>query len=114
LAEGLILGGTMATPAKRKRKGRGVSSPRHRRDALMFLRGRGDEGACAIDIINAGIVLTSKMALDVFQALKKAKLVEELPARDEEEMKYSGYRRWRAVDQLTKPKRKVLRVPLKV
>lgn len=106
----------MATPARRNRKRRELShsSPRHRRDALMFLRGRGDEGACAIDIINAGIVLTSTMALDVFQELKKAKLIEELPARDEEEMKYSGYRRWRAVDQLTKPKRKVSRVSLKV
>ena len=51
----------MATGAKRKRKRRELShsSPRYRRDALMFLRGRGDEGACAIDIINAGIVLTS-------------------------------------------------------
>jgi hypothetical protein len=72
----------------------------------MFLRGRGDKGACAIDIINAGIVLTSNMALDVLQELKKAKLVEELPARDEEERKFSGYRRWRAVDQLTKSKKK--------
>jgi hypothetical protein len=115
LSEGLNLGGTMATPAKRKRKRRELShsSPRHRRDALMFLRGRGDKGACAIDIINAGIVLTSNMALDVLQELKKAKLVEELPARDEEERKFSGYRRWRAVDQLTKSKRKIARVPLK-
>jgi len=110
----------MATGAKRKRKRRELShsSPRYRRDALMFLRGRGDEGACAIDIINAGIVLTSNMALDVLQALKKAKLVEELPARDEEEMKFSGYRRWRAVAQAAQPKskskRKILRVPLKV
>ena len=77
----------------------------------MFLRGRGDEGACAIHIINARIVLTSNMALDVLQALKKAKLVEELPARDEEEMTFSGYRRWRAVDQLMKSKRKIARVP---
>jgi len=110
----------MATPAKRKRKRRELSysSPRCERDALMFLRGRGDEGACAVDIINAGIVLTSNMALDVLQALKKAKLVEELPARDEEEMKFSGYRRWRAVAQAAQPKskskRKILRVPLKV
>jgi hypothetical protein len=105
----------MATPAKRKRKRRELSysSPRYKRDALMFLRGRGDAGACAIDIINAGIVLTSNLALGVLQALKKAKLVEELPARDEEEMKFSGYRRWRAVDQLTKSKRKIARVPLK-
>ena len=97
----------MATPAKRRRKRRGFSysSPRERRDALMFLRGRGDEGACAIDIINAGIVLTSNMALDVFRALKKAKLAEELPARDEEEMKFSGYRRWSAVGQLATSKR---------
>ena len=54
------------------------------------------------------------MALDVLQALKKAKLVEELPARNEEELKFSGYRRWRAVDQQTKSKRKTARVPLKV
>jgi hypothetical protein len=104
----------MTTSAKRKRK-RQELSPRYKRDALMFLRGRGDQGACAIDIINASIVLTSNMALDVLQALKKAKLAEELPARDEEEMKFSGYRRWRAVDRLTKSesKRKIARVPLK-
>jgi hypothetical protein len=110
------MGAIVATPAKQKRKRRGLSygSPRHRRDALMFLRGRGDEGACAIDIISAGIVLTSNMALGVLQALNKAKLVEELSARDEEEMQFIGYRRWRAVDQLTKSKRKIPHVPLKV
>jgi hypothetical protein len=43
-------------------------------------------------------------------------LVEELPARDEEEMKFSDYRRWRAVAQAAQPKskRKIARVPLKV